>query len=160
MTPTNTLQPVNLSDVIAHIESGNNPNAIRFEPLVFASLTTGAMTSAHAEIVSTIQAIHVCNVKTAQVIYSTSFGLFQAMGFNLYGPGGTKESIFKFGTDPIEQVRVFDSLCSTWNILFSVGDLAASPELRSKFALRYNGAQAYADRIADTLKTFGLTVVV
>jgi hypothetical protein len=146
--------------VIAHIESGNNPNAIRFEPLVFASLTTGPMLPAHAQIVSTIQSIHVCNVKTAQVIYSTSFGLFQVMGFNLYGPGGTKESVFKFCTDVIEQVRVFDALCSTWNILFTAAELAASQDARTKFALRYNGAQAYADRIADALKSLNVPVTV
>jgi hypothetical protein len=157
LTNSLPLAAVKLSDVIGQIESGGNPNAIRFEPLVFASLTNGAMTPAHAQIVSTIQAIHCCNVKTAQVIYSTSWGLYQVMGFNLYD-NGTQESVFHFCADRIEQARVFDAKCSTWNINIPPANLASDPAQRLKFARKYNGADAYADRIASTLKSFGFVV--
>lgn len=68
-----------LARVIATVESGPFPYAMRFEPVVYAR------TSPQAALANAMTANH-CNKVTAQVILATSWGLFQIMGFNIYGP--------------------------------------------------------------------------
>jgi len=149
-----------LSDVIALVESSNNPHAMRFEAATYQSLMTGAMTPAHAAIVANIQGIHKCSQSTAQVIFSTSYGAYQIMGFNLYnGSGGTQEDIITFCSDSAEQTRLFNNFCIENQIAFLPVSLAASSQIRQYFGARYNGnGVAYAPEIAAALTTLGFTV--
>lgn len=158
-----TMPTAALSDVIAWIESRGNPHALRFEPLVFQRLTTGAMTPAHAAIVARIQKIHACSVPTAQVIYSTSYGLYQLMGFNLYADDSvncTDLDVVSFCASPVEQTRIFGAFVSRETILYSVEGLAESADARANFARVYNGnEQAYSAEIVASLQHFGYRVL-
>lgn len=155
--------PVSLSDIIAWIESRGNPHAIRFEPLVFSRLTTGAMTSEHAAIVARIVRIHNCSIPTAQVIYSTSYGLYQLMGFNLYADDSvncTEMDVVNFCNDEAEQTRIFNAFVSRETIAVAPAMLASDPGVRAQFARIYNGnAQAYSLAIDASLQHFGFQVL-
>lgn len=154
---------VQLSDVIAWIESRGNPHALRFEPGVYARLTNGAMTPAHAAIVKRIVSIHNCSIPTAQVIYSTSFGLYQLMGFNLYADdsvNSTDLDVVTFCATPKEQTRVFNAFVSRETIPYAPQVLAQFETARETFARIYNGdEQAYAQSIVESLQHFGLAVL-
>lgn len=154
---------VQLSDVIAWIESRGNPHALRFEPGVYARLTNGAMTPAHAEIVKRIVSIHNCSIPTAQVIYSTSFGLYQLMGFNLYADdsvNSTDLDVVTFCATPKEQTRVFNAFVSRETINVTPKELAASSAVRAGFGETYNGdALHYSQEIVTSLVHFGLKVL-
>jgi hypothetical protein len=155
--------PVSLSQVIAWIESRENPHALRFEPAVYFSLTNGAMTPAHAAIVHRIMQIHNCSIATAQCIYSTSYGLYQLMGFNLYADdsvNSTDLDVVSFCSNTDEQTRIFNAFVSREAIAWTPADLASSSVKRLTFGRTYNGdALAYATEIAASLKHFGLQVV-
>lgn len=154
---------VQLSDVIAWIESRGNPHALRFEPGVYARLTNGAMTPAHAEIVKRIVSIHNCSIPTAQVIYSTSFGLYQLMGFNLYADNSVNSTdldVVTFCATPKEQTRVFNAFVSREAIAMTPAQLASHSMYRTYFGRVYNGdALAYAGNIVASLQHFGLVVL-
>lgn len=159
---TASQQTVQLSDVIAWIESRGNPHALRFEPLVFSHLTTGAMTSEHASIVNRIVRIHNCSIPTAQVIYSTSYGLYQLMGFNLYADdsvNSTDLDVVSFCASSTEQTRVFNTFVSRKLITYDPATLAFYESSRQTFARVYNGdEQAYSSQIVASLKHFGFQV--
>ncbi|MEM1724369.1 MAG: hypothetical protein QXS69_02675 [Candidatus Aenigmatarchaeota archaeon] len=71
--------------IIAYVESNNNPHAIRFERKILASLEGSKYRRKPAKIITKIQDINKCSIDTARVIYSSSFGKYQIMGFNIYG---------------------------------------------------------------------------
>jgi hypothetical protein len=156
MTPT-----INLADVIAYVESRGDSFALRFEPATYTALTTGAMTPEHADIVSAIATIHNCSVPTAQVIYSSSWGRFQIMGFNLYGPTiQLKTTVFAYCADDIAQIAAFDALVTSMGLGGETAPmLATDPQARIAFGAKYNGnGPAYANEIAVACVHFGLQV--
>lgn len=159
---TASQQNVQLSDIIGWIESRGNPHAMRFEPGVFSRLTTGPMTPNHAAIVNRIVSIHGCSIPTAQVIYSTSFGLYQLMGFNLFADesaNSTDLDVISFCTSSDEQTRIFNAFVSRETIDCTPDHLASSACMRTEFATVYNGnAIAYAAQIVASLQYFGYTV--
>lgn len=149
---------IELADVIARIESSGNKFAMRFEPVVFSNLCNGPMTPLHARIVSTIQGVHRCNVKTAQVIYSTSWGLYQLMGFNLYDAEPLTVPVQQFCDDENLQRARFNAFVSRETINFSPLDLAESATRRNEFAQTYNGSLTYAAAIVESLQHFNFRV--
>jgi len=86
-----------LSRLIANVESNDNQWALRFEPGTYMS--AGSNDKA-AQIFASIIEVHACSRTTAQMIYSTSWGKYQLMGFNLYGP-------MKLTTLPVGQFLAF-----------------------------------------------------
>jgi hypothetical protein len=159
---------IGICDVIARIESSGNPYAYRFEPTVFDSLRSGAMISAHAEIVNRIMKIHSCNLSSAQVIYSSSYGLFQLMGFNIWGQceydrdfscylhSGCMSDIVDIS---LQQQKVcFARLLTRMGLTYSVDELANLPQARKRFALTYNGSTAYESAIVAALQSFKIPV--
>jgi len=82
--------------IIAYVESNYNPYAIRFEKNIFASLEGSKYRQKPVKILSLIQEINKCNNDTAKMIYSTSFGKYQIMGYNIYGTCGYKYDIATF----------------------------------------------------------------
>lgn len=69
----------NILQALAKIESNDWPEAIRFEPLVYAKRDSHAQ-----HIIDAIVKANRCTRHTAAVIYSSSYGCWQLMGFNLY----------------------------------------------------------------------------
>lgn len=131
------------ASVIAQIESGDNPQAMRFEPLVYAN-------AAGAALGAKIAKIHGCSGRTAEMIYATSWGAYQIMGITLYDLGYAK-TVFDFVAAPNDQRAMFDAFCASRGIAFTIDQLRDSEALRLRFATKYNGPgniTDYAARIA------------
>lgn len=153
---------ISLFDVISWVETKQNEKAIRFEPKVFAEKsfldhTFTASSECHA-----IQAAHPgCSYGTARMIYSTSYGAAQVMGFNLYGRHcGYTKSIVDFMCDAIAQKDVFDKLIASMGLEhISPAALSLSAATREHFGRVYNGnGMAYASEIVLALKHYGFTI--
>jgi hypothetical protein len=142
---------VSTADIIAAIESSNNNQAIRFERRVFNAVTNAG----GCDICNRIQRIHHCSAETAKMIYSTSFGLYQIMGFNLWGHLGYNDTFISFLLSRDNQESLFQQFLLTKGIAYSPKELL-SDNLREKFALVYNGSRKYASLILMQLKRAGI----
>jgi hypothetical protein len=150
---------IGLTDVIAWVESKGDPYAFRFEPATYANLANPS--AVQKGIIATIQTIHNCSYESAKVIYSSSFGKYQIMGFNLFAPKlSLCESAFKFMGDSATQDAMFTKLIASMALSSLTPDtLASSLWNRQHFGAIYNGnAQAYGISIAQALVHFGYNV--
>ncbi len=141
-----------LGMIIARIESHNNPQAMRFEPDMYARILPNVFTD---PIIAHIKNIHDCSFHTATVIYSTSYGLYQIMGFNLFDPKGFNftSSLIDFCDNPIKQDAAFAHFVIEKKINFLPTELCDDAN-RQKFALAYNGNPLYAISITESLQHF------
>ncbi len=145
-----------LFDLIAWIETKNNPEGIRFEPATYLRLTTGVMTPMHTVICQKIMDIHQCSLHTAQIIFCSSFGAIQLMGFNLYGTCHYDRSIVHFMTNVDDQQNVFNSFLRAIKLdHYSITDLQSNNSARLDFSMKYNGSIAYREPMMDALRHFG-----
>lgn len=142
---------VTMYDVASWIESGGDLFAIRFEPSVYERIRENG----HTPTIEKIHLINKCSYATAQMIYSTSFGKFQIMGFNLYGPLSYKKSFFTFCESSDDQEKAFDDFLILNHINFSVDQLM-DKEIAKRYALAYNGSLDYVSSINEALEHFGL----
>jgi hypothetical protein len=151
-------QTIDTADVIAYVESKGDQYAFRFEPGTFA--TTANPHPAQIEILNRIQKIHSCSTATARVLYSSSFGLYQIMGFNLYADNsGVTGTAFAFMNDPIAQTVFFKAFLNTKGLIVTPQTLAESPQVRTHFGTVYNGnGVAYGAAIAQALRHYGFNV--
>src|SRR5258707_128223 len=127
-----------LADVIARIESSGNQWAQRFERLHLGA--------SGPTLLSRIVAANKCSDATADVYASMSHGLFQLMGFRLYGDPardtrnlGYAGSVWGFLADANLQRQFFTTYCERNGIAISVGDLIRDAAARARFATIYNG---------------------
>lgn len=144
-----------IADVIGAIESSNNPAAMRFE---FSTYQHAPIAS---HIIDTIMECNLCNVATARMIYATSWGEFQLMGFNLYSPDicAYRNNIARYLVQSHDQFVTFDSYLFRMPLNLKLTSqsnavLFDDPNLRVQFARLYNGNgnfQAYADKIKAQL---------
>lgn len=149
-------QNVNLFDIVSYVETKNNPHLIRFEPTVYANISR-TQTPAQVAILQNIQKIHLCSFGTAQMIYSTSWGATQIMGFNLYGNLACQSPVWTLGDNQVSQVAMFEKFCTLHKIDYPVSDLVSDPEKKRQFALTYNGnAVAYSAMIDQALAHYGV----
>lgn len=150
---SNGINGMNLADVIAMIESGGNQYAQRFER---------AHLGEHAELISIIGPANRISIATADVYAAMSHGLFQIMGFRLYGDKsasprnlGYAGSLWKFLTDADLQREYFALYCARTKIDFTVDQLRADETRRALFAREYNGpgnVAAYSKKLLDTIE--------
>jgi hypothetical protein len=146
--------PVSLFDVIAYVETKNCPPLMRFEPATYARVASGAWTP----LLDKIAQFNQCSQSTARMIYSTSWGAAQLMGFNLYDLG-YEQPVVDFAADPIAQAAMFDKFVWTKGISSDVHTLATVPAARRFFARVYNGdTDAYEPLIVQALEHFGIEV--
>ncbi len=143
----------NLAKVIASIESSNNPRALRFEPAVFRDITSRALID---PIENEIMSLHECDHDTASVIYSTSFGLFQIMGFNIWGDLDYNKTFFDFVSDETAQYNMFEKFLTENQIAFDLSDLLNNKDNLDRFSTVYNGSVSYGVSIVETAKIMGL----
>lgn len=152
-----------LANIIASIESSDNPKRLRFESATYQKLISGKMTPIHSVIVGNIASINKCSTDTAAMLYSTSFGLYQMMGFNLWDPSSsarTSFDVFSFVASPNEQTRCFNAFVSRETIDYTAQELADSDLRRVHFAHIYNGdAEHYSAAIVGALKIAGYKVI-
>jgi len=122
-----------LQAVIERIESAGNPCALRFEPTVYGA-------DAAPAVATRIATLHEASYETGRVIASTSWGLFQIMGFNLWGNlhpyAGT---CFAFCADPIAQRLAFETFLTDRGMAFTLAELLGNVHRLVAFATFYNG---------------------
>src|ERR1700744_2386392 len=121
-----TINKTNLFDIVSYVESACNPHLIRFEPGVYHSISTEC-TPAQRQILNEIIRIHDCSNGTAQMIYSTSWGQIQMMGFNLYGDLHYQKPFWEFSADPVGEVEIFTRFCQLKKIEFTAEQIAQNP---------------------------------
>jgi len=150
---------IGIADVIAWVESKGDGMAYRFEPLQYAK-TQVPGNSAMTQIVSQIQKIHNCSLQSARVIYSSSFGRYQIMGFNLYGQLKVTDCFGLFLNGDSLQLQAFNTFLAQKQLSqYSIYDLACSKVKRELFGKIYNGdGPGYGALIAQALQHFGYQV--
>lgn len=144
----------NLARIIGQVESAGRLNALRFEPGTMVNVT-----ARHLKAVNAAQHVHNCSVSTAGMICSTSWGLYQIMGFNIYNLGCT-HTVFDYVADPaiqsemLQKFLVADGLGNaTW------AAMADDDALLRRFATLYNGSgnvDAYMNLLTEAADKLGL----
>jgi hypothetical protein len=133
-----------LAQLIACIESSNNPQAVRYEP---------AHDPKPEFIALLVKAIN-CSEATAKMFCMCSWGLFQIMGDELVSQGFRGwPGDYTSNTDV--QYLHFNEFLKEANIDYTLNNIINDPAIRLSFATRYNGpddAQAYADRMLAVYK--------
>lgn len=147
-----------LWDIITKIESNCNSHAIRFEPRVFANVMSP--TWGGYEVIRNIKKANPwASDATVKMIYSTSWGAAQIMGFNIYAQGFLGDIAYFLGSDSAQRAAFHDFVTKK-NIDMSPAQLAHFPGERIRFAATYNGnSSEYAPLIAKAMREFGFTVV-
>jgi len=131
-----------VSALIAQVESGGNPWAVRFEP-------------AHnpaPEFVSRMMAACACSHDTARVLCATSWGMYQIMGDELMALGLSMSPV-QFCASAQTQNDMFAKVLDEKKLsAYTLNDLITSASARTFFASKYNGpgnVTAYSQRILD-----------
>jgi hypothetical protein len=149
---------MDLKGLIAYIESRGNQYALRFEPAVYAQLVRQPVPSPRNHVLMDVLTIHTCTAATASILYSMSFGRYQIMGYNVYGPViQYHQRIFDFLDDTDAQDNAFDLFVQHMGVNYTVDQLRGSIDTRHHFAQIYNGnANAYNVAIENALTHFGI----
>lgn len=101
-------------DVIKKVESANNQYAFRFEEKLYF-LHRASKTNL-SKILKRIKMLNQCSNETAIMISSTSWGLFQILGINIYGVCGYDKSIIDYLKKVEDQEKVFKVFCDIQKI--------------------------------------------
>lgn len=128
-----------ISQLVAHVESGNVKHAMRFEP----------GWKHDNNIITLVRQAHApayMNTTTAKNIMATSYGLYQVMGENIYRLG-YKKPINEFMNSESDQLAIFKKFLEWRNINFTVEQLFCDNEKLRLFARRYNGSYAYTETL-------------
>lgn len=132
------------SQLVAQIESGGIPYAMRYE----------------AKFTPSPDAINKCIMShkpafmsrpTAEVICKTSWGVYQIMGENLYTICGLRTNLNVFINNTDLQEEMFQRFLEFRDINYTLADLQHDAGKLSKFARRYNGSSDYALKIKQTM---------
>jgi len=95
--------------VIKTIESSGNQYAFRFEEKLY--FHHKAMRSKLSKVIKRVKVLNNCSIDTALMILSTSWGIFQILGINIYALCGYDKSIIAYLMSPEEQVNIFYKFC-------------------------------------------------
>lgn len=146
---------ITLAQVIAEVESGGNPYAIRFEPTIYQRLIVGSSgpSVAMGRIQSYMKiAAPDANIITLAMIASTSWGKYQILGDNLYNPMRCRLSIpiGLFMSDISSQEQSFADFVASKRVdISSHMDFSTlTPALKQDFADFYNGDAAFSQYVA------------
>lgn len=151
-----------LSDVIAQVESGTSDAAARFEFGLYAEWGVAASDperqKARDQITATIAALHRCNRNTAHMLACTSWGRYQLLGENIYSLCECKLPVAHFVVDPDFQRLCFDEFLHKRGIAFTLDEIVADADKRQKFISAYNGpaaVDAYWSRMQAAMVALG-----
>lgn len=152
--------PLALHDLIAWGETNANCKAFRFEPGVYGKISQ-ARTDSQKELIAKIQLRNRISWGSALMVYATSWGDVQLMGFNLYGPDvDYPGTVIDFLCDIDAQRACFAHFVESNPLTnVTVHDLCVSPGARHDFAIAYNGSPDYMHVIEASLKHFGFSPV-
>jgi hypothetical protein len=142
-----------LASIQRLVESSNNYHATRFERKVFNRITDQGTTP----LLLVIQRCNACSMDTARVIYSTSYGAYQIMGFNLYSKTiGWQGTVQNYMNDSVAQDNAYYHFLKANQIEYTWQMLKQQPALLNKFAVTYNGSTIYAVALVKAAKELGL----
>jgi len=137
-----------LARVIATVESGPFPYAMRFENSLWDHPAQMPSASIRPAMVA-----NRCNAVTAQMICATSWGLFQIMGFNLYGSLGLTIAIGPFLFDTEQQFNAFNKFVRLNG--FDAANFDFTDEaLVERFSRSYNGPGDVANYSQKMLRAY------
>lgn len=139
-----------LAKVIAEVESGGFPEAIRYEPALQLHMSQIPGVEGFMQ---TIMGANRCNRPTAEQIFCTSYGIFQIMGETLYSTLGWKEPVATFWSDVEQQLASFKDLCKHGGFDPATFDFSDEAALQ-RFARFYNGPDDVADYVAKMKAAF------
>ncbi|MGC8541028.1 MAG: N-acetylmuramidase domain-containing protein [Phycisphaerae bacterium] len=155
-SPSNSPSPDDeLARIIMRIESGCRFSAMRFEPDVYGRMCAQPD---QVPLLNKIRAANLCDLDTADVIFSTSYGLFQLMGFNLYDLGFTG-TVLQFWISSNLQREYFARFLDRNGINYTWSQLKANAGLLEKFVSVYNGpgnVEAYRYAMLRSARGLGL----
>lgn len=143
-TPLPTSTDNTLAAIVRNVESGCHLSAIRYEPGIFASL---AQAKSNAPLIQKIAGINACDIETAKIIFSSSFGFWQEMGFNIYSLGYDLP-ILQFWQSQTDQRAIYDAFIKKRSINFSWSEMLADQAKMEEFARVYNGPADISEYIA------------
>lgn len=149
-----------LHDLIAWGETNANCKLFRFEPGIYSKISQ-VRDDSQKLIIATIQLHNAISWGSALMVYSTSWGDAQLMGFNLYGPKCSYEkSVIDFLCSLDDQREMFAKFIEGDPVMnVTVAELASLPSYRLAFARHYNGADDYTHVIEASLRHFGIPFV-
>jgi hypothetical protein len=150
-----------IADLVAWIETKNERGAIRFEPGTYNKFWGDALKANKVAqaILARIREVNACSIHTAAMIYSTSWGAYQLMGFNLYADAQGAMPVSEYLVSPTAQAASLAAFLARVGLSnVTPEQLARGQALRLKFAMRYNGAIAYEQAMIEALKHFGFSV--
>jgi hypothetical protein len=124
-----------LAAIIRNVESSGRLSAVRFEPGIHNSL---AQLDSNLPLIEKIAGFNACNIDTAKIIFSSSFGLWQMMGFNVYSYE-FDNPILKFWESELVQRSIYDAFIVRNDINFSWREMLGDRTKLEKFARIYNG---------------------
>lgn len=135
---------ITLAAVVRQVESSTGKAQIRFEDGAYAAVQEGRA-NVYAlqpiEIMDRIATANRCSPATAKMIFCTSWGEYQDMGFEIYGelcvPPDVVPSIWEWLADTGLQDRMFTKWCFTRGF-HAQGPLPDDDHLAA-FARAYNG---------------------
>lgn len=149
-----------LHDLIAWGETTANCKLFRFEPGIYSKIST-VRDDSQKLIIAAIQLANAISWGSALMVYSTSWGDAQLMGFNLYGPKCSyRKSVVDFLCSLDDQREMFAKFIEDDSVMnVTVSELASLPTLRREFAMHYNGAADYVNVIEASFRHFKIPFV-
>lgn len=125
-----------LSQCVAQVESAGNLLAMRYEP--DATPTPASIQAVRSHAVGGYM-----DFTTARMVASTSWGMYQIMGFNLWSTLHYSKTLTEYLTSARDQRAAFEKFIN--KIGFTDGPFALMSITEvDKFAGLYNGSQVYA----------------
>lgn len=154
------MEKLTLSELIAWIESRDTTSAVCFEPTVYTRMTAqgAVINKAVKEIWDRIALVNKCSRATAAMIYSSSWGAHQVMGFNVYADDFPMPIGEYLVSQSAQQGRFLAFIKRNGLQDFTPEMLSKSHEKRLKFAMAYNGSIAYEGPMLIALAHFGLPI--
>jgi hypothetical protein len=101
-------------DVIKTVESSNNQYAFRFEEKLYF-LHRASKTSL-SKVLKRVKMLNQCSNDTSLMICSTSWGLYQILGINIYGMCNYDNSIINYLKSKDDQDKIFKTFCDIQKI--------------------------------------------
>jgi hypothetical protein len=148
---------MNVSDIIAQVESARRDSALRFEPAKWSGYLVA---SPHLPELAAAAHYNECSLDTARMVCASSWGRYQLMGFNLYAPTpggfGYAKPIADFIASPVDQCSAFLWFIHAHRLDDITADqLENDAAARIRFATAYNGPgqpEVYAQMIVNAIK--------
>ena len=145
-----------LFKIISAIESSDNYTALRFEPSVYRKISSLAASQSDLAIISKIKKINNCSTETAYILYSSSFGAVQIMGFNIWGSLGLTCSYYEFLNSESAQQVAFAAFLEKLRLANETPESLLNQKNRDTFAGRYNGdVAAYSPLLLKSINQHG-----